>query len=272
MNQKVVVRQTLLRWLYAAPRFRGRDRLIDMIAATFVAQPTRLPDGLTMQLDASEWAQLEILVKGATEPLTLKLIGNLVMDGDLVFDVGAHVGHHALVAARGVGETGRVFAIDPQPYNVDRIALNADLNNLKNIVAICAAAGKSDQFVRMPLQNQRDRSRLSFALDGPNNRCVEIEVALRRLDTFMALNNIAGARLVKIDVEGYELEVLLGLGSQLKECQNIILEILDEAATEKVTETIQLLVNTGFSLKDIMGRPWKIGQFLPEHNLWASRP
>jgi 23S rRNA U2552 (ribose-2'-O)-methylase RlmE/FtsJ len=72
-----------------------------------------------MDLDGAEWGQLTILVAGSTEPATLKLFEKLLNPGDIVFDIGAHVGHHALVASRAIGPKGRVYAFDPQPYNVN---------------------------------------------------------------------------------------------------------------------------------------------------------
>ena len=265
------LRHAILRLLYATPRFRGRDRLIGAIASSFVAKPTRLADGLAMQLDASEWIQLEILVHGAAEPATLALIAGLVREGDSVIDVGAHVGHHALVAARAVGATGRVYAIDPQPYNADRIARNAALNGLANLVAVCAAAGKESGFIKLPIQNDRDRARLSLLERGPNDLGVMVEVPLLRLDEFLTANDVTAPKLVKIDVEGYELEVLLGLGSRLGACENVILEVLENADPRRTGEIAKLLADAGFALKSVEGKFWQPGISLPENNLWASR-
>lgn len=267
----VISRHILLRRLYAAPRFRGRDRLISAIATSFVSKPIRLPDGLKMLLDVSEWIQLEILVHGATEPITLALIRKLVAEGDSVIDVGAHVGHHALVAARAAGARGRVYAIDPQPYNADRIARNAALNGLTNLIAMCAAAGQESGFIKFPIQSDRDRARLSLLERSSSNLSPMVEVPVRRLDEIMTANNLTAPKLVKIDVEGYELEVLMGLGNRLTACRNIILEILERSDAERTGNIAKLLADAGFSLKDVNGQPWQSGKSLPEHNLWASR-
>lgn len=224
-----------------------------------------------MFLDPSEWAQQEILINGATEPLTLQRIREIVTPGSCVIDVGGHVGHHALEAARAVGMDGHVFAFDPQPYNADRIGRHAVLNGLSNIVTICAAVGDKDAFIRLPMQSVHDRSRLSLYSAGPGNENAFVEVPLRRLDTFIAANGVGPIQLLKIDVEGYEFEVLQGLGDSHKDCRNIILEILEATSPERNQAVVAFLTAAGFELKDISGKPWQWGVPLPEGNLWAAR-
>jgi FkbM family methyltransferase len=240
------------------------------IAQTFATRPVRLPGGLLMDLDPYEWIQLEILIRGATEPFTLQLMRQLVEEGDVVIDVGAHVGHHALIAALAAGATGSVYAFDPQPYNVDRIARNAAHNGLVNVVAVCAAVGAKNAFIRIPAQSQRDRARLSLSAPGPNDLAAFVEVPLRRLDSYIDDNRLQAPKLVKIDVEGYEPEVLRGLGERLKECRNIILEVLEDADPGKTREVVQLLTTNNFSLRDVHGQPWRAGLPLVECNLWAA--
>lgn len=266
-----MIRHSLLRALYALPYFRGRDRLISSIARSFYSRPIRLPDGLQMYLDAGEWGQLEIVVRGATEPKTLRLIGELADNGDVIVDVGAHVGHHAMVAARGVGAAGRVLAIDPQPYNVDRIARNAACNGFLNIEALCAAAGSTDGFVQFHLQDPSDRSRLSLGLPSPNDLGALIEVPRRRLETILIARDIPVIKLLKIDVEGYEWDVLVGLGAKLADCQNIIFEVLKDTPAEMTERITRHLVDAGFLLTNIEGHKWKSGDPLPENNVWAHR-
>lgn len=260
----------MLRLLYAAPQFRGRGLLFGAISDTFVEKPQQLADGLRMYLDPVEYAQLDILLRGAAEPATLQLIDKLVEPGDCVIDVGAHVGHHALRAARAAG-SGRVYAFEPQPYNADRIARNAAASLLANVVTICAAAGETEGYARLSLQSDRDRSRLSLKEPGPNDQSAMLEVPLRRLDRFIAAHDIRIIKLLKIDVEGYELEVLRGLGAKLSVCRNVILELLETTDASVNRTVVELLADAGFGFKDVTGRAWTTGMALPENNLWAGR-
>jgi len=240
------------------------------ISASFLPRAERLHDGLLMDVDAAEWGQLAILTAGATEPATLALFERLLRPGDTVLDVGAHVGLHALVAARAIGEAGSIYAFDPQPYNADRICRNAELNGLQNLTVVCAAAGERDGFLRVPFQSLRDRSRLSLAQAGPNDLVTSIEVPIRRLDTFMRENDVSGAKLVKIDVEGYELEVIRGLGDRLSAVANLVFEVLEDVDVERTRRVIDVLTAAGFLLRDVEGNSWSLGQPLPEKNVWAA--
>ena len=204
------------------------------------------------------------------EPATLKLFERLLSPGDIVFDIGAHVGHHTLAASRMIGETGKVYAFDPQPYNVDRICRNAELNRLRNIVAVCAAAGERDGFLRLPFQSPRDRSRLSLAQDGPNDLPIFFEAPIRRLDTFMSENDVGVSKLMKIDVEGYEFKVIRGVGDRLTAFANIVFEVLEDSNIEDTICLIEWLTEAGFSLHDVEGNLWKPGKPLLERNVWAT--
>jgi FkbM family methyltransferase len=268
----VNIRIGLLRALHASPRFKGRGRMIGTLTESFRGRPVRLPSGFLMALDPGEWIQQDILVKGSTEPLTQNLIGRLSSPGGCVVDVGAHVGLHALEAARAVGSGGRVLAFDPQPYNVDRIGRHAVLNGLYNILGFCAAVGDRDDFIKLPMQSERDRARLSLLGSSPSDEGAFVEVPIRRLDTVLDAHAINRVDVLKVDVEGYELEVLRGLGARINDCANVVLELLDDVDEERSRAVVDHLESAGFILKDMTGAPWRWRGPLVEGNLWAFRP
>jgi hypothetical protein len=121
------------------------------------------------------------------------------------------------------------------------------------------------------MQRERDRSRLSLHEAGPGDEDAFVEVPLRRLDGFMTANGVGPVQLLKIDVEGYELEVLHGLGDAHTNCRNIILEVLQATPSERNKAAVAFLTAAGFELNDITGKPWQWGSPLPESNLWATR-
>ena len=68
-----------------------------------------------------------------------------------------------LFEARLVGASGRIFAIDPQPYNCAKLLTNADLNGFTNIVVVAAAVGEAEGFASLQNQARHDKSRLTLA-------------------------------------------------------------------------------------------------------------
>lgn len=183
-------RLNIIRKLYALPYFRGRDRLISALTRTFENRPLQLSSGLQMLLDPVEYLQLDIAVRGCAEPMTLNLVTKIVGPGGCVIDVGAHIGQHALEAARASGSKGKVFAFDPQPYNADRIGRHAVINGMANITSVCAAVGDKNGYIGLPMQSEQDRARLSLDEPGPSNLNALVEVPLRRLDTFISDHGI----------------------------------------------------------------------------------
>jgi hypothetical protein len=98
-------------------------------------------------------------------------------------------------------------------------------------------------------------------------------VPLRRLDAIFSEQGVEHIRLLKIDVEGYELEVDNSLGSFFSAIDHIILEVLDTSSgiSAKSVALIEKLTSQKYQLQTIEGRAWDRQSPLPENTLWAAR-
>ena len=141
------------------PKFRGQSRITAFLRRQLAPSVTEI-DGVRMQLDPMEWAQIDILKYGCLEPSTLALFKRLLHPGDTYIDVGAHVGYHALMARKLIGPTGHILAIEPQPYNCEKLLINASLNDIANITTVVAAVGERDGTIVLHDQVATDKSRL----------------------------------------------------------------------------------------------------------------
>lgn len=261
--------QALLR----LPNFRGKSRLQHLAQiAFFLPQKSKILHGLVMELDALEWTQMDILRTGCIEPLTSELYGRLLRSGDVYIDIGAHVGFHTLVARYFVGDKGRVIAIDPQPYNCQKMLSNWRANNFENLLVYVAAAGNRNEALILYDQSVTDKSRLSLCLEPVNNQAQRFRVPIIRLDEVLKEQSLEYVRLLKIDVEGYETEVIEGLGNYANVVENIVIEVLG-TQTELSAKSLDLVMRIqtlGYKLKTVDGKTWTPGKELPENNLWAS--
>ena len=136
-----------------------------------------------------------------------RLFDRLAKPGATVIDVGANIGYNAIRAGLRVGPTGRVVAVEPTPDTLVVLRRNVAASGLSNIVVEPIAAGRGagerEFFVRGP--NSAVNSLF------PDSRYAHVTSVLRV--PVMPLDDVVEgtADLVKIDVEGAELDVLEGM-------------------------------------------------------------
>lgn len=133
----------------------------------------------------------------------------LLRPGDCVIDVGANIGLYSLLAASRIGD-GRVIALEPDPLTAARLRENTELNRLRNVEVRVEAAGA-----------EHGHARLTTGLDAENYIVGEGSTAATTTVLVSALDDLvdpgAQVALVKLDVEGFESEVLRGAGRLLTE-------------------------------------------------------
>jgi FkbM family methyltransferase len=168
---------------------------------------------------------------GASEPTVQRAVETHLKRGDVFYDVGANVGFLSLLAAKSVGPGGHVYCFEPQPSVLPLLTRNLEQNGYSNYDVIEAAV--SDRPGRAKLElNVRGRSgeaRLTSARAGHDTASLHtghaVDVRVVTLDEL----DLPAARLVKIDVEGAESQVLRGMARVMREHQpTLIIEIHDE--------------------------------------------
>jgi FkbM family methyltransferase len=130
--------------------------------------------------------------------------------GAVFFDVGANRGALTLLGGRLVGEGGTVVALEPLPENATALRANVALNLLENVRVVEAAAGAVDGTAR--LYRAADHSAASLMQPTAD----AIDVAVVALDDAIDRAELPAPDVLKIDVEGAELDVLRGLERQLR--------------------------------------------------------
>ena len=137
--------------------------------------------------------------------------------GDRVWDVGANIGYLALVAARIVGPTGTVLAIEPDPQCAEAVRRNAALNDLRQVDVVEAAAARAGGTADLVVVRDRLWTRLASVGDHHES---ERTARVRTI----ALDDVEAPppTLVKIDVEGAELDVVAGMSRLLREARPIV--------------------------------------------------
>jgi FkbM family methyltransferase len=137
--------------------------------------------------------------------------------GQIVVDAGANIGTHTLALAEIVGPSGRVYAFEPQ-HNVHQyLCANVALNSLGNVQ--CIRAALADRDGEILLRDAQPEAPANFAALSLAQLAGSIRTPMVTLDTYL---NVPHLRLVKIDVEGMELDVLRGARSTIRKHRPIL--------------------------------------------------
>jgi|SRR6185312_857922 len=140
-------------------------------------------------------------------------------DGSVALDVGANVGGHTLALASLVGYAGRVYAFEPQRHLFQMLCGSLELCGARNVVPFHRAASREPGTVRVPEMDYGHPNNFG-ALDlraVPHDAPCET-VRSMPIDDL----NLPRVDFIKIDVEGYELDVLLGAEQTVARCRPVI--------------------------------------------------
>jgi FkbM family methyltransferase len=181
--------------------------------------------GLKIVVDPTEekfyWA-------GVHEEHVQSALVSRLAPGQVFWDVGAHIGFFSFLAGRLVGDSGEVVAFEPMPANRDRLLTARELNHAANVRVEPVALGHESGAAL--LREHRQSTMWSIAERGSGGAGIEVE--RRTLDE--AASHGRPPDLIKIDVEGAELDVLRG-GLELLGSRRVpvIVEFHDEEALEQ---------------------------------------
>lgn len=174
-------------------------------------------EGYRMFID---WSRYRSFVYGTWEPAVAKAVGEIVRKGMTVIDVGAHHGYYSLYFAKCVGPTGRVFSFEPVPENLALLRRNILLNGISWIETFPDAVFSCTKEISFAAPDESANSGEGSLGEGSRGR--QILVHAVTLDSFCASADSL-PDVIKMDVEGAELDVLLGAKDTLRECSPTLL-------------------------------------------------
>jgi FkbM family methyltransferase len=124
-------------------------------------------------------------------------------EGDVVVDIGAHMGRYTIISSKRVGTNGKVICMEADPNNFETLNHSIELNNLTNVISFnCITYSKEMDIVDVNTYNR---------------------MHVNTLDYLLHQNGINAVNWMKIDVDGAELEVLKGASNILSNSKNIAL-------------------------------------------------
>lgn len=162
---------------------------------------------------------LFLRMSGEFEPLQTADFLKTVKRGDTVMDIGANIGYYTVLASKLVGKSGKVYAFEPDRENYILLLKNLALNGCKNVVPVKTALGEKKGRVRF-YEDPANPGESSLAKSRNTNHSI---VSVTTLDSFAAENKIKRPQVIKMDVEGGEVSVLIGGKNTLKKTKHLVL-------------------------------------------------
>jgi len=139
--------------------------------------------------------------QGRYEPHQTRLFVETVKPGEVVYDVGAHVGYYSVLASTLVGASGHVLAFEPVPANLYYLRRHLQINGCQNVTVIEACVAEAEGVSHF---QTRGTGRGHISQDG------KLTVRTVSLDELVQAGKIPAPDCIKIDVEGAEYSVLQG--------------------------------------------------------------
>ena len=161
------------------------------------------------------------------EPETLYVFRRFLRPGDVFIDAGASIGYLSALGASLVGKTGQVHSFEPVPQYFQRLKGLKRLNPEYNIsLNPCALAEKEAQ-TRISISRSGNIGWNTMVPGFMDPRDIREQMQIRtiRLDAYIKQKQLSRIALIKIDVEGFEFQVLKGLGNYLQDaaCRPVII-------------------------------------------------
>lgn len=206
---------------------------------------------------------------GENELPVQEALARVLHEGGVFYDIGANVGYLTIVGAKLVGSRGGVHAFEPVPDNVTALRRNIALNRFTHVRVVEQAVSSDVGRQKLVLASDPGGAALSVA-DRPPDAAGDLDVEVTTLDHYIQRADVSPPTVVKIDVEGAELNVLQGMSSTLERYRPAIILEVDgsnqERAEAKARACSALLTPRGYLIERLRdsypGNRWRVVHLL----------
>jgi FkbM family methyltransferase len=210
-------------WRESISRLKGQHpvlhHMVGLARSRLRSRDLEIQHGLGKGLRFNAGGSAAGYLLGTWQPSVQAALAILIGEGETFYDVGANVGFFSVIGARLAGPAGKVVCFEPVPDNFQQIRHNAILNGFTNIEVVETALGSVDAELPFWTSAEPTWGKLAHTATVPDKLSGEIKVAVRRLDGIVADTDLRSPQLIKIDVEGAEVEVLAGALETLRACR-----------------------------------------------------
>lgn len=225
----------LIRFLawYNKSGLRGSYRLTTKLAKTFASlqdMPVKVKGG-TVFLDLRIASARAILANPKCQTGEDLVISSFVKSGDVVFDIGAHLGFYMVQFSDLVGTEGRVCAFEPNPELLPSLRKSVALTD--NVTLFELALSDKDGTIELFVPEDASMASLRNWTDGIGGKVHEVQCEMQRLDDLIEAEDLPPPDFIKCDVEGAEISVFHGAKKTLNspDAPIVMFEVIGRAAS-----------------------------------------
>ena len=204
--------------------------------------------GIRLKIDPAR--QLFLMVRDI-EPYLQKIMKKHIKHNDIVFDIGSNIGYTSIAMSKIVGDSGLVYAFEPVPTNIDDFKTNIALNKCNNITLISKALSNVNEITNFRIPEMgKNLSMASMIWHKKDDSVLTLQLETIILDEDQHLKDLTPS-FIKIDVEGSEGKVILGIQNLIKRSRPVIFIECSKNGRENVWKVLKDLNYHCFNSKDI---------------------
>ncbi|MEJ0005284.1 MAG: FkbM family methyltransferase [Steroidobacteraceae bacterium] len=236
---------------FTIERFASRDGCVNARAAPF---------DLVFRGPAADCITRHIYRLGSHEPhITRYLLDHVrLAENDVALDVGANIGWYSVILSRLSSPRAKIFSFEPDPTTYQLLTRNLEVNVAHNVTAVNCALGEEAGYATLHQYKKSNNGRHSL-LSTNFSGGTTVRVPVDTLEAFWVRQGLESRQLrfLKIDVEGFEYQVLRGAGDLLRRCACIHLEYSPDAFTAAGIQreaVLDIIFSAGFDAQAFVGQ------------------
>ena len=198
----------------------------------------------------------------------VRLLSRAVREGDVFFDIGANFGFYSFFVGPICGLSGSVHAFEANPLLIQHLVRSAELNKANaNIVINEVAVGKESNKTLQLYDPDRIGCSSLFPLEWLNTGN-SVTVPLTTIDDYCRKQGVSRIDVIKIDIEGAELDAFQGMTETLESCApwlivcEIILSLESHGGSDDSLKILELLSSIGYEARQISSENGFLGPLI----------
>jgi len=197
----------------------------------------------------------DLWIHKTREPISTEYFGSLIRANDIIIDIGANIGYYVILESFAARD-GKIYAVEPVKRSMQTLCDNLKLNGVENVFPFIMALGDSEDKNILYVYEAADLS--SFVKHDQSEIIEEAETMTTTLDSFIRTNMKERPNIIRMDLEGWECQVIDGAKDTISNRDDLIffIEIHPRLASlELVERMLTALENGDFKVDKIFVEP-----------------